>query len=225
MNHQNPFLSNETRPLTLAAALLALSVAACTQNVDPVGGGTGGSGGDGGQSTTSSAGGNGTGNAGGDGGTGQGGNGTGNAPTYDHTGIAMLQSELPQGGTGGGGTSSSQSGGPEPDPNLLHVDISDIAISCTDPYGLECGGHFKVSFALPVELQHAGVYDMQVVDGFFLVTDDQDPVDCGGGGGSFWDGQVEITSIDDQQVVGSFIGTDTFDFDVNGTFVAVRCFQ
>jgi hypothetical protein len=56
------------------------------------------------------------------------------------------------------------------------------------------------------------------------VTFDGSP-DCGGGFGSFWDGVVEITSIDATGVSGTFIGTSTLDFDANGDFSAVRCFQ
>ena len=213
----------ELRVPTLAKiALFATLCAACTQNVDPVGGGTGGDGGAGSGTTAST----GATNAGGasQGGSSQGGEtGEGGSQLVSANAIAMLQSELPDVGSGGG--SSSVATGPEPDPNTLHVDISDIPIECAMPYGLDCGGHWKVSFALPVELQHPGIYPLEQINGFFMVAGDEDPVDCSGGGGSWWDGTVEITEINDQHVVGTFSNTSTFDFDINGTtFDAARCF-
>jgi hypothetical protein len=229
MNHSQLLFMNELRHFSVALAIASSLAVGCTQNVDPVGDGTGGDGATGTSSATN--GGNGgegisgtsSVSTGGTGGTGQGGNGQGGTPTGDHTGIAMLGSELPDIGAGGG--SSSVATGPAPDPNILHVMISDLAIACRDPYGLDCGGHWKVSFQLPVELQTPGVYQLEQVDGFFLSSGDEDPVDCSGGGGTWWSGQVEITAIDNQHVVGTFTGTDTFDFDANGSFVATRCFQ
>jgi len=228
MNHPNRLLFvNEIRHFTSALALSSLLAVGCTQNVDPVGDGTGGDGATGtgatGATGTSSATNGGNGSTGGHGGAGQGGNGQGGTPIGDHTGIAMLQSELPDIGSGGG--TSSVSSGPEPDPNILHVMISDLTIACRDPYGLDCGGHWKASFQLPVEWQTPGVYSLEQANGFARGSCDEDPVDCSGGGGTWWGGTVEISSIDGQHVAGTFTGTDTFDFDANGSFVATRCFQ
>jgi hypothetical protein len=190
----------------------------CTQDVTPVGDGSGGEassstaqGGNGGAGTTSTAAemvsSVSTGGAG------------------SHTAIAMLESEVPEPGSGGNDTGSSSTGGPGPDPNALRIFVSDVPVACTDPYdGPPCGNHWQVSFSLPPAMQQPGTYSMEAIGASFFATLDGNR-ECAAGGGSFWDGQVEVTSIDSTGVSGTFIGTSTLDFDANGSFTAPRCFQ
>jgi hypothetical protein len=216
---------------TFLAGSAVLFGIGCTQDVTPVGDGTGGEatsgttgtaqGGNGGAGTSTST---------STGGAGTGGSGAGMASSVSTGGsgsanaIAMLQSEVPEPGAGGGTSGSSGGGGPGPDPNALHIYVGDVPIDCAAPYELDCGNHWTVSFILPPALQQPGTYSLEALNATSFVTLDGSP-ECGGGGGSFWDGQVQITSIDATGVSGTFIGTSTFDFDANGDFSAVRCFQ
>jgi len=206
----------------LAGSTVLLAVG-CTQNVTPVGDGTGGEATSG--TTGTAQGGNG-GSIEGSGGAGAGmvsSVSTGGSATS--TAIAILESEIPDIGVGGAGEGSTGVGGSNIDPNTLHVFLSDLPVACQNPYdGPPCGNHWSVSFMLPPGMQHPGTYPMEAVNAYAGITFDGSP-ECGGGGGSFWDGEVQITSIDATGVSATFVGTSTMDFDANGSFTAVRCFQ
>ncbi len=168
------------------------------------------------------------------GGGGEGGGGAGGDPGVSGGGgsvadggpaIAMLYSELPDVDTGG--TGSSSSGGPPVDPNTLYLAIGDQPIACVDPYaGQDCGGHWRVAFGIPQAMQVPGVIDLasQEVNAYFTATGPGSGPDCYWVGGSFNTGTLEIVSIDGDQIVGSLSGTDTFEFNANGPFTALRCF-
>ena len=207
----------------LVGGALAAGVG-CTQNVTPVGGGTTGDETD----ATSSAGGSGStshGTAGaGIGGAGAGGSGTGGVGT---TAVAMLDSELPEIGGGGEGTSVGV-GGSTNDPNALHVFIADTAtLTCGDPWsGPPCELHWAVSFKLDPTQQHPGIFTMEEVFGYSSESGTfYGPGECSGGGGSFWDGQVEITSIDAAGVGFTLSGTEIIGSDAvtDGSYTAPRC--
>lgn len=195
----------------------------CTQNVTPVGDGTGG------EATSGTTGTAQGGNGGAIDGTGGAGAGTvssvSTGGSATSTAIALLESEMSDIGAGGGDTGSTGVGGSNIDPNTLHVFVNDLPVACQNPYdGTPCGNHWSVSFMLTPEMQQPGTYSMEAVNGFFGISFDGRP-DCGGGGGSFWDGEVQIASIDATGVSATFIGTSTLEFDANGSFTAVRCFQ
>jgi hypothetical protein len=139
--------------------------------------------------------------------------------------IAMLYSELPSFDGGGEGTSVASTGsGPSIDPNTLEIFVGGQPIACGAPYGLDCGNQWTVSFSLPPAYQVPGVYTMQEVNGFASETGPGGGEECWFGGGSFWDGTVEIFSIDEQQIVGRFTGTSgLFEFNADGDFIAARC--
>ncbi len=112
-----------------------------------------------------------------------------------------------------------------PAPDTLFIKISNQELSCADPSERvgDCG-YWQAQFQLPTELQAPGIYTLEELRGFMLFNSADDSSGfCGGGGGSFWDGTVEITSIDKSQVTGFITGSSTWEFDVNGPFVAHRC--
>ncbi|PCC73091.1 hypothetical protein SAMN02745121_06447 [Nannocystis exedens] len=128
------------------------------------------------------------------------------------------------------GESSGTSGGEPPDPNTLHVRLSNQVATCADPNaGLECGGNWEVSIRIPPAFQTPGLYHLLGPDvtGHAMETgNDEDPDACSFGGGSF-SATFELISIDDKEVVGRLCHVDFPFFDTNpnleGKFTAPRC--
>lgn len=200
--------------VTIAIASF-FSLAACEAQV--IGGGTGGRGGN---AATASNG------SGGAGGNGQGGSGTAGGNPGSSNAISMLYSELKSSNPSGGTTVASSSGG-GPDPNTLYIAISNTPEVCNDPFAAEvCGNHYRVSFGIPVALQKVGTIplnDPTIISNSSFAGAVDGMGQCPFGGGSFWNGELQITAIDATHVAGILTNTDTFDFDANGVFDAPRC--
>jgi hypothetical protein len=145
--------------------------------------------------------------------------GAGGSDPGEGNAIAMFRSQFPP--------SSVSSGGGDLDPNDLFVFIGDPAVTCEDPFAYGGCPHWKVFIGIPPHLQEPGTYDLSAPDflysGYSVSGQNTGPDDCWGGGGSFSEGTLEITTIDSDWVRGQLIGTPTFDFDVNGPFSASRC--
>lgn len=210
-------------PLFLGAISIVACflMAACGSTV--VGGGSGGTGGNT-TTTVASSSGNGSG-MGGQGGNG--GSGTAGGNPGSSNAISMLYSELKSPDPASGTSVGSTSGGGGPDPNTLYIAISDTAQDCDNPYAAEpCGDHYKVMLGIPPALQAVGIIalnDPSIISTFSWAGVQDQPGQCPGGGGSFWDGELEITEIDNTHVAGILTNTSTFDFDANGPFDAPRC--
>jgi len=154
----------------------------------------------------------------------------GNGPNKKHMAMAMLYSELPDSSGGDeGGTTSGSSGGGEPgiDPNTIYIFLSSQGMLCGDPHAtLECGNQWRVNIAIPPELQHVGTIPLSTPGLISYATStgsDYGDGTCSWGGGSFWDGTLEITAIDDTHVTGILADTQAWDFDADGAFDAPRC--
>lgn len=162
-----------------------------------------------------------------------GGNGEGTA----HQAVALLASQLYPGGedssssVGSSGSSgSSSSGGGGLDPNTLFLRIAGGGLSCAAPqpsYGCDS---WSVSIAVPPALQKPGILtldDPGLNTVFFESGEDEDGVGfCPGGGGSYFEGTLEIQNINAQHVVFRLDGTSPFFFsgdDADGLYVAPRC--
>ncbi len=214
----NSFMQNAQKhsPWLLAAISMTalLSLAACGTEV--IGGGSGANG------TTSASG-----ASGGSGGNGNGGSGTAGGNVGSSNAIAMLYSEMESPPNPTGTTVGSTSGGGGPDPNTLFISISDTPEICTEPYAAEpCGDNYRISIGIPVALQKVGIIslnDPTLISSFSWSGLENSPGACPGGGGSFYDGELEITAIDQTHVQGILTNTSTFDFDANGVFDALRC--
>jgi hypothetical protein len=199
--------SHSYRALLAATALIALQTVACGPVV--VAGG--------GENAISGGGGNG----------GAGGNsGAGGSDPGDGNAIAMLRSQFPP-IDGTGGSTSVSTGGGNLDPNDLFVFIGNPAIACADPFAYGGCPHWRVSIGIPPALQAVGTYDLSAPEfsysSFSVSGENSGPDDCWGGGGSFYEGTLEITTIDNNWVHGQLTGTPTFDLDANGPFAASRC--
>lgn len=193
-------------------ALMAL--AACETQV--IGGGSGAN-----ASTAASSG------NGGSGGSGNGGSGVAGGNVGSSNARAMLYSEMQSPPNPTGTTVGSSSGGGGPDGNTLFISISNTPEDCNDPYAAEsCGNNYRISIGVPVALQKVGIIalnDPTVISHFSWSGLEDIPGQCPGGGGSFIDGELEITAIDQTHVQGILSNTSTFDFDANGVFDAPRC--
>ena len=137
----------------------------------------------------------------------------------------MLRSQFPP--EPGTGDTSAASGGGGLDPNMLFVFISDHTVACSDPFAVPECPYWQVSLGIPTDLQKPGTYDLASPEfsysGYSVSQPNIDAPDCWGGGGSFWEGTLQITAINDDKVAGVLSGTPAFDFDANGPFTALRC--
>ncbi len=199
-----------------------MAVLGCQTEV--IGGGSGGSGGSGGGainsgSTTSgvtTSGSNGTGGVG------------GTAQPNDGPAIAMLYSEIPPVVFDSG--SSVASGGPGPDPNTLVIFLSNGPQSCASPnMSWDCGpvGHYQIEIQLPPNLQAVGTYPLQDHATMSETDAGSAPNECSAGGGTYWDGTIQVTAIDSQQVSFTLAGTANLFLTpgtADGAYTAPRCF-
>jgi hypothetical protein len=116
-------------------------------------------------------------------------------------------------------TSGSQS-----DPNDLMIFLGSQLQSCEDPYASDCSQpYWRVTIVLPPEVQQIGTYSL---NGLATFTETEG-CDAGFGGGSFWDGTIQITSIDGGEIEFTLAGTNDFFFveaNADGSYSAPRCF-
>lgn len=125
--------------------------------------------------------------------------------------------------SGGGDGDSGGMGGPPPE--TLMVQISTGFDSCEDPWvPLQCGEQWNILMQIPPELQAPGTYDLfEQLNAIVTVTGPVEPGGfCSGGGGTLL-GQVELFTVDQQEVTGRLFMTDAFDFDANVEFEADGC--
>jgi hypothetical protein len=218
----NPSMLNMNKYSPLLAAAISITalfaLAACGTEV--IGGGSGGTGANATTSTSSANGGN--------GGNGNGGSGVAGGNPGSSNAQSMLYSELQSPPNPSGTTVASSGSGGGPDGNTLYISVSNTPEICTDPFAAEdCGNHWRVSFGIPVALQKVGIIplnDPSIISNSSFSGLADGTGQCPFGGGSFWDGELEITAIDAMHVQGILTNTSTFDFDANGVFDAPRCF-
>lgn len=187
-------------------------------------GGNSGSGGSGGGSTGS--------NTDTTSGGGQGGTVAQPLPVDDGPAIAMLYSQIPPIGGNVNTSVAVTTGGSGIDPNTLVLFVSDAAQSCADPFqslaSCAAAAHHQVTIFLPPNLQAAGTYSLdQLATWSESDAGNGSPGECSGGGGSYWDGTIEISAIDGTHVDFTLAGTAQFfgaSGNSDGTFTAKRCF-
>lgn len=201
---------------------VAILMLGCKTQV--IGGGSGGDGG-GNDGTTSSGI---IGSTGGSAGTGDVDGGPAPLPD-DGPAIAMLFSESsppdPSPGTGGVSTSA---GGSTIDPNTLAIFLNSGAQSCLDPYTQPAGcvAGYHIGINLPPSLQAVGTYPLTNL-AYFGFSEPAGGGVCSGGGGSYWDGTIEVTAIDATHVAFTLAGTGGIvsnPGNADGTYDAKRCF-
>ncbi len=114
-------------------------------------------------------------------------------------------------------------------PGNLTLYATSLQNTCADPSlgALGCSvGVDGVSIELSPAMQAVGTYPLDQI-GTFSSWHPDPQASCGGGGGSYFQGTIEIVSIDASQVVFTLAGTsDGFFFskgNADGTFTAPRC--
>ena len=150
--------------------------------------------------------------------------------TDDGPAIAMLRSQLSVPTPPDGSSGVTTTGGGGEDPNALFLFVSNTAQSCGDPFAGAPGcatPEYKVTIVLPTALQAVGTYplDQLATAG---VSELEGGSVCTGGGGSYWDGSIQITAIDATHVEFTLAGTAELfiasGHTANGAYSAKRCF-
>lgn len=130
------------------------------------------------------------------------------------------------GSSGEGGYGSGVGGGsPGWDPDTLILFISNDLVECVDPFGSadDCGERqVKAIINLPPAYQQVGVYSLsdEALNAFFSETQGDGNI-CEGGGGSFWDGTLEVLEVNDSFIRVQLAGTSPADLD--GIHDVLRC--
>lgn len=132
-------------------------------------------------------------------------------------GTATRWGDIPPDPTGGE-SDVATTDDPGMDPDAILISVASVATSCDGGEG-PCEPGWGISFTLPPEAQEPGVYMLDDFISSYSIT----MCDGGGGGGGGLGGMVEIVSFDDEEIVGRFCGTETFDFESNGEWTAERC--
>lgn len=150
-------------------------------------------------------------------------------PTQDDgEAIAMKFSETP--GNDGNSTASCTGGGTFTDPDTLMLFVSNLGQSCVDPFhsDQECiTARYQVAIQIPVNLQTVGSFPLENLATVSLSGAANAPGSCAGGGGTYWDGTIDITAIDASNVTFTLSGTADTAFglgNADGTYTAPRCF-
>ncbi len=149
----------------------------------------------------------------------------------DGPAIALLYSELPAETDPTGSSAVATGGGNTIDPNSLFLFVTNGAQACANPFAYSAGcaaPRYQVAILLPPNLQAVGTYPLNNL-ATMSVTEPGGNNTCSGGGGSYWDGTIEITAIDATQVAFKLAGTaQVFSFtpqgNTDGTYTAPRCF-
>jgi hypothetical protein len=140
-------------------------------------------------------------------------------------GIAIRYADLPPPSSGSSGSTGSGGGTPI-DPERIYITLGSQKPRCEAPFeGGGCGS-WKVAFGLPPELLKPGVIELadpRLNSYSSSSGPDRGGGDCSGGAGSFFDGTVEIVSVDDEKIVIRLADTWTYDFDANGEHTIDRC--
>lgn len=163
-------------------------------------------------------------------GTGGAGGGT-TMPVDDGPVIAMLHSQIPPvkgGDTSGAGAVTSTGSGAGVDPDSLVLFVSNTAQSCGDPYQTAAGcavSTHQVIITLAPASQAVGTYSLDQI-AYMSESEPGGGGTCSGGGGSYWDGTIQITAIDATHVDFTLAGTTQIiggGGTSDGAFTAKRC--
>lgn len=110
----------------------------------------------------------------------------------------------------------------------LTIYANNLPSTCADPNNNLQGcntTHKYVDIELPPALQAIGTYPLDSIATASEWTPDNQG-SCSGGGGSYWGGTIQITSIDASSVAFTLSGTDAFfsgGENADGSYVAPRC--
>ncbi len=173
----------------------------------------------------------GSGIAGSGGAGGTGGAGSIDAGLADRTnGFVLRYGDFPpfviQTGTTGTSGTTTTTGGTTIDPDTQFITLGTEPSSCTHPHVSGACGYWQVSIAVPPALFKPGVISLACggLNAYFSVTGpDRGGGDCSGGGGSFYQGTIDILYVDATSVRFRLTNTQNFDFNADGLYSLPRC--
>jgi hypothetical protein len=173
--------------------------------------------------TTGGSGG-GPGTTGGTGGSAGGGSGGSTGVSVPPSAIVIRYGDIPPSNPGGG--TSVTTGGPMIDPDTPYVFVGTSGSTCQDPMASLACGTWRVAIGIPRALFQPGVLslnDSRLISVMSSRGPDRGGGDCSGGGGSFFDGTLEIVDIGATIVDIRLAGTSKLDFNADGAYAATNC--
>lgn len=120
-------------------------------------------------------------------------------------------------------TSAVTSGGGEGSYDDLFLIVGNQAPACEAPFDTGCAAPaYRVSVVLPLAFQQPGFYSLQGIATFF-----ESETNCqGGGGGSYWDGSIEVLEVNEERIIFKLTGTSPLSNlpSADGVYSAPRCY-
>ncbi len=155
--------------------------------------------------------------------TGSGSTTTGGGPTIPRgtpTALVIRYGDIPDPGIPPtGGSSATTGGGPAIDPDTPFVVIGSNSPTCANPWGqLHCAT-WRVMIGIPSDLFKPGVLSLSDT----RMGIDRGGGDCSGGGGSYFQGSIEILDVGADTVKVRLSDTFKFDFDADGDYDVAIC--
>jgi hypothetical protein len=126
----------------------------------------------------------------------------------------------------GSGTGTTTTGGTPIDPDTPYVFISTPGPTCQDPMATQPCGAWRVGIGIPRALFQPGTLqlnDSRLISYMSSRGTDRGGGDCSGGGGSFFDGTLEIVDIGATTVNIRLANTLKLDFNADGAYAAKNC--
>jgi hypothetical protein len=148
--------------------------------------------------------------------------GDGPIPPGPASAIVMRYADIPK---LSGSTGSTTTGGPAIDPDLPFIFVGNGPPTCSDPFGGPACDRWTVSIGIPASLLGPGVFslnDPRLVSGQSVRGPDRGGGDCYGGGGTFYDGRLEIAEVGTSLLI-RLADTTIAGFDANGWYTVARC--
>jgi hypothetical protein len=137
----------------------------------------------------------------------------------------MRYADIPPAPSGSGTGSTTAGGGTALDPNTVFLFVGNGPPICGDPYRAEPCGKWRVAIGIPPALFQPGVLsldDRRLTSSMSVRGPDQGGDICYGGGGSFYDGTLEIVDAGASVNI-RLANTATIDFNANGSYQVARC--
>jgi hypothetical protein len=144
--------------------------------------------------------------------------------------IAMRRDQIPEASVDPGSSVAAGGGEPQAADDLV-VFLGDITPACSDPFGVvnDCArSGWEVVLTLPATYQAVGSYSLSdpALQAFFAGSLAGSDGQCAGGGGSYFEGTMDVLAIDASHV--EFRLTDTSGLftgqgNADGTYSASRC--
>jgi hypothetical protein len=145
-------------------------------------------------------------------------------PSGPPTAIVMRYGDIPP-AVISSGTGSTTGGGPIIDPDTPYLFVGNGPPTCGDPYADSQCGRWVVFIGIPRSLFQPGILslaDRRLTSGMSFRGPYEDGGSCYSGGGSFFDGTLEIVDAGASVSI-RLANTTTLEFNANGSYQVVSC--